>query len=336
MKTKALIFSAFAAALMISSCARPAIVGVNDANVKYFNAWLKKYYPDAKKTDPGIYILEDEPGSGSTIGSVEDYPFIYISYTCYDLLGNITETTDSTLCKQLGTFKQSSYYGPSVRSREQSSMTAGLEAMLSGMRIGGSRKAIIPGWLATSYRFDTEQGYINNTTGNDGIYEVKVVDVIADLPKWQIDSIERYMVRNLEKKDSLKYGFYYIQTKAPTDTAKIKSSESVSVNYTGRLLNGSVFDTTDKNLAKDSGIYNASSTYEARTVTMAEEYSDISMTIDSSSSSLIDGFSYCLSKMKKGEKGIALFISTLGYSSTAKDAIPAYSPLRFDIEILDD
>ena len=94
------------------------------------------------------------------------------------------------------------------------------------------------------------------------------------------------------------------------------------------------FDTTDPVAAKDAGIYNSGRDYSPMKINMASEYSDITFSTDSGTSSLIDGFAYCVSLMKTGEKGTCVFYSDLGYKSTSSGSIPAYSPLRFDIEML--
>jgi FKBP-type peptidyl-prolyl cis-trans isomerases 1 len=38
--------------------------------------------------------------------------------------------------------------------------------------------------------------------------------------------------------------------------------------------------------------------------------------------------------MKTGEKGVCIFYSELGYKGTGKGNIPAFSPLRFEIEMI--
>ena len=131
------------------------------------------------------------------------------------------------------------------------------------------------------------------------------------------------------------YGFYYIQTQAPSDTTTIDRDATVYINYTGMLLNGDVFDTSISEVAKDAGIYSSSKSYTPMTVTLNEDYEEITTTTSSGSTgSLVKGFSYCVSLMKTGEKGTCIFYSDLGYEASAQDKIPAYSPLRFDIEMI--
>ena len=89
----------------------------------------------------------------------------------------------------------------------------------------------------------------------------------------------------------------------------------------------------DKDTAIIHGIYSSSRTYEPQSIAWKkDDYTQIQM----GSSDIIDGFSYALWKMKDKEKCSAIFYSPLGYSySGSGSGIPSYSPLRFDIEIVD-
>ena len=324
------------AAILAVSCAKTETSGKNDANRRYLEAWMKINHPEAVKNASGIYILSDEEGTGREAGSYEDYPFAYLTYTVTDLDGHITETTDEDVAKQLGTYSEGSYYGPVIRMRSSNALTAGQDLVINSMHVGGTRKAVIPGWFnTTQVRYASEDDYFTNITGDDSVISVKLHNVISDITAWQLDSMVRYMVRNLHQlPDSLKYGFYYIQKQEPTDTTSFSSGSTVYINYSGMTLDGKVFDTTDPVAAKDAGIYNSGRDYSPMKINMASEYSDITFSTDSGTSSLIDGFAYCVSLMKTGEKGTCVFYSDLGYKSTSSGSIPAYSPLRFDIEML--
>ena len=327
-----------AAAAVCFSCVRSEQTGINDANKRYFDAWMKINHPDAIREGLGIYILEETAGKGVKAGNAEDYPYAYISYTSTDLDGNITETTDAAVAKQLGTYAGASkYYGPIVRLRNSTAMTAGQDMVIDNMNVGGTRKAVIPGWFNTmTVRASTEEEYLEKVTGSDIILTLTLHEVFKDLTEWQLDSISRYLIHHYSHPgDSLKYGFYYIQTKAPDDDNPFENGSTVYLNYTGMLLNGDIFDTSISEVAKDAGIYNSDAEYSPLKVTMNDDYEEITTTTSSGSSgSLVKGFSYCVSLMKAGEKGTCIFYSGLGYEGTAKDKIPAYSPLRFDIEMI--
>ena len=325
-KLKILVIAA-AAASLCASCVKPESSGLNDGNKRYLDAWMKINHPEAIREGMGIYILDETAGAGTAFGNPEDYPYAYVSYTSSDLDGNIQETTDADIAKQVGTYNDASYYGPVVKLRSITAFTAGQEMVLSPMRVGGTRKAVIPGWFATLNRYDTEKEYLDQVTGDDCIYTVTVHDVIKDITQWQIDSIARYLTHQYSHAiDSTKFGFYYIQTKEPVDTTSFDSSAKVYVNYTGSLLNGKVFDTSDANTAKDAGLYSSSKTYEPMEVTLNSDYKEIQ--------GVIEGIALCVSRMKKGEKGTCVFYSGIGYQGESKTSIPAFSPLRFDLEML--
>ena len=336
MKRLDILLCAAVLAALSASCAKNDPTGANDANKRYLEAWIKIHHPNAEKSGLGVYIIDEQQGSGKEAGSSEDFPFAFVSYTITDLEGNVSETTDEELSKQIGTYKKGSYYGPVIRLRNSTSMTAGQEIVLNGMRTGGSRKAVIPGWFNTKQvRYNSEDGYMANVTGDDTILSLTLHDVIKDITAWQLDSMARYMAHTFHSvPDSLKYGFYYFQTKEPSDTNSFTSGSTVRINYTGQMLNGQVFDTTDEKTAKDWDIYSESKTYNPVTVKMADDYTEIKFSTSSGDTGLIKGFAYCLSRMKTGEKGTCIFYSDLGYEATGSGSIPTYSPLRFDIEML--
>ena len=129
-------------------------------------------------------------------------------------------------------------------------------------------------------------------------------------------------------------GFYYKELAAPSDTTVFPSDTTIYINYTGRLLNGLVFDTSIENVAKDNGLYSSSRTYGPVLINWGETYSDITM--GSENSSIISGFALTLWQMQSFEKGIGVFYSPLGYSYSGSGAsIPGYAPLIFEIEVVE-
>jgi len=99
----------------------------------------------------------------------------------------------------------------------------------------------------------------------------------------------------------------YIQVKA--GAADLIAGKVAKLKYTGRLLNGYVFDS---NVNKtDSLNYTVGGT-----------------------NNYVQGFRVGVDKMRLGEKATFIFPSGLGYGSTARNNIPAYSTLIFDIEIV--
>jgi len=330
-----LCIAAVALALVACGCGKTVKTGLNDANKKYFDSWLLMNYPDAKKVDPGIYVISETVGDGWYTGDAENNPYLRMNYIKTDLDGNITDSNMESVKKQLGTYDKTSYYGPVIWYRGTGSLTAGMEAAIYDMREGGSKQIIIPGWLNTLSRYETEEEYMDNVSGSNSIYTITLEEVIPDITQWEIDSLERYVKAEMQSVDSTKYGFYYLQTKAPDDPdASFSEADKVYINYTGKLLNGQVFDTTIKDTAKVWNIYSSDKTYEPTYVQWATDYTNLVLGA-ATSANMIDGFAYCVSLMKPGEKGICAFYSDLGYKySGSGDRIPGYSPIAFEIEMI--
>ena len=313
------------------SCAVKEETPANENEKAYLEAWIHTHHPDAGKAGMGIYILDDEPaGSGK---AVELPCYARVTYTIRDLDGNISSTSDSTVAKQLGEYDKSYYYGPRVWSVHENSLNKGIEDMIVGMTEGSSREAVIPGWLQTYNRYDSEEEYLSKVKDNSPqIYSVKIIEVTDDIIQWQIDTMERYSAKYLDGVDSLFYGFYYKQLSAPVSDETLHTDTTIYINYTGKLLNGQVFDTTDERIAKDNNIYSSSKTYAPVEVTMSADSTEVKL----DDSDIITGFARTLWEMKPMEKGIGMFYSEYGYRTSGSGSlIPEYSPLVFEIEIVE-
>ena len=331
MKREFLLSAAIsAAALLPQGCAVEKEAPANEAAKRYFDAWMAVNYPGLQPSGNGIYIIEDIEGDGEPAGNAN---YVFVTYTVKDLDGNVTSTSDIEMAKQLGTYNKSYYYGPNVWTNSTYGIHAGVEDMISGMKIGGTRTAVIPSWLRTYSRYENPSDYLDNATSeSDAIYKVHVSDTTDDIIRWQIDSLERFSDKYLGGIDSTSYGFYYKQLKEPVDTNSFASDTTIYINYTGRLLNGQVFDTTIADTAKVYNIWDSSKSYEPVEVTWAESHDQITM--GSSGSGVISGFSLTLWKMRNKEKAVGVFYSGYGYgSSSSNNMIPAFSPLMFEIEI---
>ena len=228
------------------------------------------------------------------------------------------------------------------------------------MKVGGHRKAIIPAWLMSYKDLAKEEDYLDLATiSSTLIYDIRIKDFTTDINQWEIDSIGRFFsnsqvlidgiaadkvfVNNdgtvMTAKDSTSKGFYYKQLTPPSTKEAFPSDTTIYINYTGRLLNGQVFDTTIEDVAKDNNIYSSSKDYAPVQInwpnTKENETHD-KITMGTSESSLVGGFTKILWQMKDKEKGMGVFYSALGYAQTGSgQLIPAYSPLIFEIEIVE-
>ena len=339
-----------AAGLMVTCCAKIVNEGANEAEKRFFDSWIHVNHADLKATwkgevkanGNGIYVIEDETTEG-TGAVVTDNGYAIVEYVIRDLDGNITDYTDAGTARQLGTYAPSTYYGPEVWLTMDGTIQAGLQDAIVGMKVGGKKKVIIPSWLMTFSTYKSVDEYLKHSSDySSSVYEFTVKDFTDSIDVWQADSIERYIAKLgelAEFKD--RAGFYYKVRPQPENAEKFPSDTSIYINYTGRLLNGLVFDTSSERIAKDNNIYNSAKTYEPVKITWGEEVTDITMGDDASS--VISGFAMTLWRMRYDpkdaswkDKGVGIFTSAYGYSYSGNGAsIPGYAPLIFEIEIVD-
>lgn len=321
--------------VLAAGCAKEAVSGPNDANKRFMDAWMYVNYPDIQPSGLGIYVLEEQEGEGDEV--IKEGNYAIVDYTVTDLQGNISSYTADTTAKKLGKYKSTNYYGPKVWLTMDATIQAGLQEAVVGMKRGGYKKVVIPSWLMTYSTYGTKQEYLDQETSySNTIYEFTVKDFTDSIDVWQKDSIERYIVKNYGSLDAFSNdttGFYYRQLEPPVSDKAFSADTTIYINYTGKLLNGLVFDTNIERVAKDNNLYDPSKTYEPVSIKWGEKHGDITM---GSSSSVISGFSLTLWQMKPMEKGIGIFYSPLGYGySGSEPAIPPYAPLIFEIEIVE-
>ena len=322
-----------AAVISMWSCTKAPVIENNLLAKRYFDAWVKANHPEAGTTALGTRILSDIPGNGELIGDPEKTPFVYCTYRSTDLEGNISKTTSEQDAKQLGTYDETSYYGPRIVYRGSNYLDAGVSDMMETMRVGGTRTAAIPGWLMSKKSYKSADDYYKNESGSNAIYTFTIEEAISDIVKWEIDSLDSFMKHQYPGVDSTSYGYYYIKLEEPLDTTEFDKGKSVYINYTGRLLNGKVFDSTILDTCKDNHLYVAGKTYSPTELKWYDE-DDEKITF-SGGGSMINGFEKCISGMKAGERGICIFYSTLGYGIDGSgEKIPAFSPLMFEIQML--
>ena len=80
-----------------AACARTMEQGPNVEGKMYLDAWMQLNHPTVKPSGLGIYVLEEEPGTGA---AVKEGGFVYADYVITDLEGNISSYTGKETAKQ--------------------------------------------------------------------------------------------------------------------------------------------------------------------------------------------------------------------------------------------
>lgn len=330
------------AALALCSCAVEKETLENDDDKMYLDKWIIRVLQpwmeannpgfELKESGSGIYIIKEDILEGE--GITED-GYLFVTYTVRDLEGTVSSTSDAEVAKRLYTYNKSYYYGPNVWTAADNGLNKGVADVITGMTPGSTRTALIPGWLQTFNRYDSKEDYYNNVTDNSPqIYTIKLWGKTADITQWQTDSLANFSKYYLGGIEPISTGFYYKTLKEAAEEDKdveMHKDTTIYINYTGRLLNGQVFDTTIKDTAKVHNIYSSSKTYEPVSIEMNSDSTQVTM----ESSSIIAGFAKTIWEMKPMEKGVGVFYSDLGYGSSGSgSAIPAYAPLVFEVELV--
>ncbi|MBD8489537.1 FKBP-type peptidyl-prolyl cis-trans isomerase [Echinicola sp. CAU 1574] len=137
-----------------------------------------------------------------------------------------------------------------------------------------------------------------------------------------IKTIQDYMAENNLNATKTESGLFYI-IEEEGDGESVEDGNTVSVNYTGYVLDGTVFDTSVEEVAKENDIFNEGRPYEPFSVMVGQ-------------GRVIPGWDEGLQLLKGGSKAKLLIPSTLAYGPRqAGEVIKPNSILVFDVEVVD-
>lgn len=157
--------------------------------------------------------------------------------------------------------------------------------------------------------------------------EMRNLETAKRKEQWAKDSvaIENYLAKNNIKAQRTESGVWYVITQ-PGKGANGQPGQFASVNYTGYTLEGKYFDTSVKDMAVKTGLYNAE-----REKYMP--YAPYEVTIDRSS--VIKGWHEALKVLNKGAKATIFVPSALAYGPQRRsEVIKENEVLAFDLEVV--
>lgn len=286
-------------------------------------------YPDYDVTENGLYyqfFKQDEnavkPQEGDIVRLVMSYKNSADSVLFDSRVGNPSGTNYIEFPLQKSTFKGS------------------FEEALSMMGLGDSASFIISAdsVYLTTFKAPSLPPYI--VKGSMLTFEAKLEKIIskteaeaernkqmqeqqammAKLQGEEASTFAKYLEDNKITAKPTESGLYYIESKKGNGK-KPKAGELVKVNYTGRLLNGTVFDTSDEATAKTSGTYHKERNYEPYEFPLGV-------------GQVIPGWDEGIMLMSVGSKGKLIIPSAIAYGAQGGGPIPPFSPLVFDVELV--
>jgi len=281
-------------AVLFSSCKKDyeSIQVVDERNIQDY---ITKNNITAIKDSSGFYYQITTPGTGADLVSSDSvyYSFDFKHATNASIAKSADYNVPTTL---LGYTDRFSLGGVSYA-------VTPVRLVMSKLKRGGAAKIIIP----SSMIFGKNGNSLLKVESN----EIIVVDLnmFAEVHQWQIDErlINKFIGDNKLQMTKDPSRVRYAVSTPGTGTVAINENSTITVNYTGRLLDGTVFDT------------NVTGTF----VTQLK--------------ALVKGWVLTLpGKVTKGGKIRIIMPSDLGYGvSPPNTAIPANACLDFDIEIVD-
>lgn len=172
---------------------------------------------------------------------------------------------------------------------------------------------------------ENDEDYLFYTIKVDGIYTEADFNAKMEAEKEQGEAEEakKLAVYIADQKITVSPspdGVYVIEEKKGTG-AVATSGKTVSVNYTGTLLDGKVFDSSLESVIKENGLP-ARATYEP-------------LAFEVGAGRMIQGFDNAVNGMKVGTKARLIIPSKMAYGQQNMGNIPPFSTLIFDIEVMD-
>lgn len=133
--------------------------------------------------------------------------------------------------------------------------------------------------------------------------------------------IKKYIADNNLKVIQTPSGLNYVITQVGSGE-KIAVGDTAVVDYTGRRLNGKVFDTSIKAVAEKAGppLYDKMRPYQPAKLPVGQR-------------AVIPGWDEGLQLLSKGEKAIFIIPSALAYGEQGYGPIAPFTPLVFDVEL---
>ena len=183
---------------------------------------------------------------------------------------------------------------------------------------------------------------VNSIAINDEMIEVNIIRKGEDVKKFDAVKVFSDFFKKQESTKDQKATYFKELKKSATKSpsgleykiVQTSSSESpkpgttVTINYSGFLEDGTLFDTSDTDVAKQFGKYDEQRALE-------NGYSKIQFIIGGQNQ-LIPGFVEGIEKLKVGEKAVLFIPPSLGYGEQgAGKVIPPNTNIIFEIELLE-
>lgn len=233
-------------------------------------------------------------------------------------------------------------HNDSVKRYDTTKVRPGIDEIFSNLRKGDSIQftataSKIFGEMNTPPFLQAEEEVTLNIGVTDILDESEMQDFMTKVQEKQREKMEKkseeqlavdikkiqdYMAENNLNATKTESGLFYI-IEEEGDGEQVEEGNTVAVNYTGYVLDGTIFDTSVEEVAKENDIFNEGRPYEPFNVMVGK-------------GRVIPGWDEGLQLLKGGSKAKLLIPSTLAYGPRqAGEVIKPNSILVFDVEVVD-
>jgi len=244
-----------------------------------------------EKVEDGVFYRIDKKGKGENLKAGQNVKMHYILENLQGKKIDATYDRGEPITVTLGIGQ----------------LILGWEEGLRYFNVGSSGELIIPSPLAYG-----EQGQAQSNIEPNEIlvFKIEIIGLYDEVKQLASDAekIRDYLARGSIKAKQTKEGVYYKITKKGKGP-KPESGQTMIIDYTGRLLDGTVFDSSIDRDQPFSFVLGAGQ--------------------------VIQGWEIGLQYFNKGSKGLIFIPSTLAYRDHQVGNIPPNSVLIFDVQVLD-
>ncbi|WP_198172725.1 FKBP-type peptidyl-prolyl cis-trans isomerase [Hymenobacter ginkgonis] len=264
------------------------------------DATIQKYLTSnsittAQKQSSGLYFIPVTTNANAPLATVNQV--VSILYTGQLLDGTVFD-------------------GTALRDNTPVSFILGVNSILPGitegvslMHKGDKAVLLIPSGLA--YGASSSSTVPANSVVR---FEVELTDINPTFAVPDDNLITRYLTKNkITTAQKQASGLYFVPTTTNPTGTPVAAGKTVSILYTGKLLDGTVFDATSQ-----------------------RNNTPFSFVVGTTPRQVITGFDEGVSLMRKGEKATLFIPSGLAYGATgASPSIAPNTVISFDVEVLD-
>lgn len=249
----------------------------------------------AQKQPSGLYFVPVTTNASAPLATVNQV--VSILYTARLLDGTVIDATS-----QRDDTPVSFVFGVNR-------VLAGLEEGISLMHKGDKAVLLIPSGLA--YGASSSSTIPANSVVR---FDIELTDLNPTFAVPDDNLITRYLAKNkITTAQKQASGLYFVPTATNPTGTPAAAGKTASVLYTGKLLNGTVFDATSQ-----------------------RNNTPFTFTVGAMPRQVIQGFDEGVGLMRKGEKATLLIPSGLAYGAAgAGTSIGPNTVISFDIEVVD-